>query len=41
MKLVGLISCSIALVLFPENGSLRVDTCSNIQCDIVTEISKE
>ena len=40
MKLVSLVSRCIFLVLFPEDDPLQIETCINIQCDIVTQIWK-
>jgi hypothetical protein len=37
----NLVLCGIALVWFPDNDPLWIETCSNIQCDIIIYISKE
>ena len=36
-----LILCITALVWFPDDGLRRIETCRNIQCDIIIQISKE
>ena len=35
IKVASLVLCRITLVLYPDDGHLRIETCGNIQCDIV------
>jgi len=37
-KLANLFLCGVALVRFPDDGRLRMETCSNVECDIVIYI---
>jgi hypothetical protein len=40
-KLANLVLCGVALVRFPDDGRLRMGTCSNVECDILIYIYKE
>jgi hypothetical protein len=41
MKVDNLGLCHIAFVSFPVDGPLRIETCRNVQCDIIIKISKD
>lgn len=35
IKEAYLVLCQIALVRFADDGPLRIETCRNVQCDII------
>jgi hypothetical protein len=37
-KVTNLVLCCIVSVLFPDNGTLGIETCRNIQCDIINSL---
>jgi hypothetical protein len=37
-ELANLVLCGVALVRFPDGGRLPMETCSNVECDIVIYI---
>ena len=39
-KATDLVLCCISLVGLPDDNSLRKETCRNIHCDIVMQISE-
>jgi len=40
IKVSSLVLCGVALVRFPDDGHLRIETCGNIHCGTVIKMSK-
>jgi hypothetical protein len=40
LEFANYIGYGIALVWFHDGGPLRIETCRNVQCDIIIQISK-
>jgi hypothetical protein len=41
VKVANLVLCGTVLLWFPYEVPLLLESCRNIQCDIITQISKE